>query len=108
MRLFDWTTALFVLGIVVGTASAAVLAFFGVGFVSGAATTVEGEVVNDPYIRTMGIMLLVGAMGCALCAGYCTRTLWVKYHEWRRWLRSKPGYPSWSITKEAEERRKRS
>jgi len=108
MRLFDWTTALLLLGIVVGTASAAVLAWFGVGLVSGATTTMEGEVLDNPFTRTLGIFCLVGATGCATCAGYCTHTLWDKYREWRRWLRSKPGYPSWSITKKAEERRKRS
>jgi len=103
MRLFDWTTALLLLGIVVGTASAAVLAWYGVGLVSG-----QGEVAGNLYTRTFGIFFLVAGMGCTAAAGYCTHMLWVKYREWRRWLRSKPGYPSWSITKEADERRKRS
>ena len=108
MRMFDWTTGLFLLGIVVGAASAALLAWFGATLISGPVVTPEGEVYDSPFTRTMGIFFLVAATGCALSAGYCTHILWDKYREWRRWLRSKPGYASWSIAKEAEERRKRS
>ena len=106
MRLLDWTTVLLVLGIVVGTASAAVLAWLGVALVSGPVGTMDGAVFDNPYTRMMGIFYLVAGIGCAVAAGYCTYMLWDKYREWRRWLRSKPGYSTWSIAKEAEERRK--
>ena len=107
MRLFDWTNVLLVLAMLGGAASAVVLGWFGIGFVLGATTTAEGVAVDNPYTRTFGILFLVAATGCVVAAGYCTHMLWDKYREWRRWKSMPPGYSSWGIAKEAEERRKR-
>ena len=115
MRLLDWTNALLVLAIVLGVVSAVGLAFLGATLVSGPVVTEpspptiasEEEALDSPLTRTVGVFFLVAATGCVVAAGYCTHMLWDKYREWRRWKSMPPGYSSWGIAKEAEERRKR-
>ncbi len=107
MRLLDWWTALMLVGIMVTAISSAVLAWWGIGLVSGAVVTAEGEVLDSPWTRTLGVFMLSGAAGCALAAGYLMWLLWSKYRDWRRWRELKPGPSYWDIAREAEERRKR-
>ena len=107
MRLLDWWTALMLVGILVTAVSSAVLAWSGIGLVSGAVVTAEGAVLDSPGTRTLGAFILSAAAGCALAAAYLTWLLWSKYRDWRRWRELRPGPSYWDIAREAEERRKR-
>ena len=105
MRMLDWVTACFAVGVVVGLVVGGVCTWFGVTLVSGVAVTAEGEVANSPYVVAIGVFFLTAAVGCFLAAGYCTWVLWEKYHGWRQWLRFRPPRSYWDVAGEAEEKR---
>jgi hypothetical protein len=105
MRMLDWITACFAVGVVVGMASGVALVWFGVELVSGPIVVAGGKIFESPNMRVVGVFSLGMAVGCFIAAGYCAWVLYSKYRDWRQWMRFNPPRSYWDVAQEAEEKR---